>query len=174
MLLRICWLPDLVADQQQPQPVVAQHLQGRSRHVGLGVARPCHAELAELASDRLGARTVVGEGVVVEEELLHLRKPALREPNFLDDMADAAHPVAVPADGLRPQAEGAFRPAAAPGVERDVGVLQITDEVILDPEVPPVHLGDEGQLVHVLEDRPVGIVDDDAVGVAEAQTVDRG
>src|SRR5207247_7977489 len=113
-----------------------------------------------------------GEGVVVEEKLLHLRKPALREPNFLDDMTDAAHPVAVPADRLRPQAKGTFRPAAAPGIERYIRVPQIADEVILDPEVPPVQLVDEGQLVHVLEDRTVGIVDDDTVGVAEALTVD--
>jgi hypothetical protein len=53
------------------------------------------------------------------------------------------------------------------------GCFQITDEVILDPEVPPVHLGDEGQPVHVLEDRPVGVVHDDTVGVTEAQTIDR-
>ena len=63
-----------VADQQQPQAVVAQHFERRARHVGLGVARPGDAELAQLAGDRLGARPVVGEGVVVEEELLDLRK----------------------------------------------------------------------------------------------------
>ena len=63
-----------VADQQQPQAVVAHDLERLARHIGLGVARPGDAELAELARDRLGARAVVGEGVVVEEELLHLRK----------------------------------------------------------------------------------------------------
>ena len=173
MLLRICWLPRLVADQQQPQAVVAQHFERRARHVGLGVARPGDAELAELAGDRLGARAVVGEGVVVEEELLDLREPALGETDLLDHVADAAHPVAMPADGLRPQAEGAFRAAAAPGVERHVGVLQIADEIVLDPQIALVDLGDEGQLVHVLEDRAIGVVDDAAAGAAIAQTVDR-
>ena len=68
----------LVADQQQPQPVVLQHLQRLARHVGLGVAGPGDAQLAEFPRDRLGARQVVGEGVVVEEEFLHLREHRLR------------------------------------------------------------------------------------------------
>ena len=63
-----------VPDKQQPQPVVLQHLQRLARHVGLGVARPRHAQLAQLPRDRLGARQVVGERVVVEEELSHLRE----------------------------------------------------------------------------------------------------
>ena len=123
----------LVADQQQAQAVVAHDLQRLARHVGLGVARPGDAELAELARDRLGARQVVGEGVVVEEEFLHLRERLLA-PSAISsiDVADAARAVAVAADRLRPQAEGAARFAAAAGVERDVGVLQIADEVVLD------------------------------------------
>ena len=69
-------------------------------------------------------------------------------------MLDAAHPVPMATDRLRPQAEGAARLAAAAGVERDVRVLQIADEIILDPEVALIDLGDEGQLVHVLQHRP--------------------
>jgi hypothetical protein len=45
----------LVADEEQAQAVIPQHLQGLARHVGLGVARPSDAELAELARDGLGA-----------------------------------------------------------------------------------------------------------------------
>ena len=71
---------------------------------------------------RLDARQVVGQRVVVEEELLHLRERLPGPLQLVDDVADAAHAVAVTADGLRPQAEGAARFAAAPGVERDVGV----------------------------------------------------
>ena len=52
--------------------------------------------------------------------------------DLLDHMADAAGAVAMAADRLRPQAEGAARFAAAAGVERDVGMLQIADEVVLD------------------------------------------
>ena len=106
-----------VADEQQPQAVVPQHLQRLARHIGLGVAGPGDAELAELAGDRLGARQIVGEGVVVEEELLHLREGLLRPGDLLDHMADAAGAVAMAADGLRPEAEGAARFAAAAGVD---------------------------------------------------------
>src|SRR4051794_13317535 len=102
----------LIADEQQPQSIVAQYLQCRARHIGLGVAGPSHAELAELAGDRLGARPVVGKGVVVEKELLHLGETALREADFVDDVSDAAYSIAMTADGLRPKAKGAFRPAA--------------------------------------------------------------
>ncbi|HZC16903.1 MAG TPA: NAD-dependent epimerase/dehydratase family protein, partial [Caulobacteraceae bacterium] len=48
----------LIADEQQPEPVVAQHLERVPRHIGLGVARPGDAELAEPAGDGLGARQV--------------------------------------------------------------------------------------------------------------------
>ena len=135
----------LIADQQQPQPVVLQHLQRLARHVRLGVARPRHAHLAEFAGDRLGARQVVGEGVVVEEELLHLREHLLRLADFLGDMPRRAHPVAMAADRLRPQAERAVRFAAAAGVERHVRVHQVADEVVLDPQVALVDLGHERQ-----------------------------
>src|SRR6516164_6041940 len=88
-------------------------------------------------------------------------------------MSNAAYPVAVPADGLRPQAKGAFRAAAAPGVERQIGVLQIADKIVLDPQVALVDLTDEGQLVHVFEDCTIAIVGYSAAAVAPAQPVDR-
>ncbi len=161
----------LVADEQQPQSVVAQYLQRRARHIGLGVARPGHAELAELAGDRLGARPVIGKRVVVEEELLHLREIALCEADFVDDMTYAAYPVAVAANGLRPETKGTFRPAAAARIQRDVGVLQIADEVVFNPQIALVDFGDEGQLIHLFQDRPIAVVGYDAVRAAKAQTV---
>jgi hypothetical protein len=96
------------------------------------------------------------------------------QANLLDHMLDAADPVAMPADGLRPQAEGAFRAAAAPGIQRQIRVLQIADEIILDLEIALVDLGHEGQPVHVLQHRPRRIMDDDAVLVAIAEPVDIG
>ena len=163
----------LIADQQQPQPVVLQHLQRLARHVRLGVARPRHAQLAQLARDRLRARQVVGEGVVVEEEFPHLREIAPRQRDLLRHMARRAHPVAMPAHRLRPQAERAARLAAAPGVERHVRMQQIADEVVLDAQVALVDLGDERQRVHVLEDRAVLVVHDPARTVAIRDAVDR-
>ena len=53
-------------------------------------------------------------------------------------------------------------------------MLQIADEVILDPQVALVDLGDEGQLVHVLEHRALPVVHDRAVGAAIAEPVDVG
>jgi hypothetical protein len=115
----------LIADQQKPEAVITKHLERGARHIGLGVAGPGDAELAELARDRLGARQVVGERVVVEEELLDLRKRLFRPLHFLDDMADGTGAVPMPADRLRPKAEGAARFAAPPGVKRHVGVLEV-------------------------------------------------
>ena len=115
-------------------------------------------ELAQFLRDRLGARQVVGEGVVVEEEFPHLREIALRQRDLLGDVPRRAHAVAMSADGLRPQAEGAARFAAAAGVQRHVGVQQVADEVVLDPQVALVDLGHERQLVHVLQDRAVLVV----------------
>src|SRR5262249_60034674 len=100
---------------------------------------------------RLEGGGVVGERVVVEEEFLDVREGGARPGQLLDHMPDAAYAVAVPADGLRPQAEGATRFAAAAGVERDVGMLQVAAEVVLDDEVALVDRRDERQLIHVLE-----------------------
>src|SRR5581483_7337903 len=140
-----------VADQQQPQAIVAHDFQCVARNVGLGVAGPDHSELAELARDRFGPRTVVREGVVIEEKFLHLRKSLLGPAHFLDHVADAARPVAMTADRLRPQTEGAARFTAAPGIERDVRMLQITDKIILDGEIALVNRRYERQFVHVLQ-----------------------
>ena len=89
-------------------------------------------------------------------------------------MADAAHAVGVAADGLRPQAEGAARFAAAAGVERDVRVQQITAEIILDGEIALVDRGDERQFIHVVQDRPLLVVDDAARSIAVGQPLDAG
>ena len=90
-----------VADQQQPQPVVPQHLQRLARHIRLGVARPGDAQLAQLLRDRLGARQIVGEGVVVEEELPHLREIRLAPAGSPRPRAPAS---ARGSDGRRPSA----------------------------------------------------------------------
>ena len=75
------------------------------------------------------------------------------------------------ADRLGPEAEGTARFAAAPRVERHVGVLEIADEIVLDLEVALVDLADERQLVHVLQHRTLRIVDDHALGVPVAHAV---
>ena len=126
--------------------------------------------LAELPGDVFGSRRVVGEGVVVEEELLDLREGGLGPADFLDHVADAAGSVAVAAHGLRPEAEGAARFAAPPGIEGQIGVLEIADEVVFDLEVALVDGRDERQKIHVFEHGPLGVADDDAGLVAPSQT----
>ena len=161
-----------VADEEQAQAVLLEYLQGLTRHVRLGVARPGHAELAELAGDFLRARQVVREGIVVEEELLGLRELLQAVLDLLDHVRDRAGAVGVPAHRLRPEAEGAARLAATARIERDVGVLEVPDEVLLHLEVALVHARDEGELVHVRHDLAIHIVDHDAVGVPVGQALD--
>ena len=106
-----------VSHQQESQPVVAHDLQGLSGDVGFGIAGPGDPELSEFARDGFGARPIIGKRVVVEEEFPHLRKRLSRPANFLNDIGDAAGPVAMAADGLRPKAKRAPRLAPAAGVE---------------------------------------------------------
>ncbi len=83
----------------------------------------------------LDARQVVSQRVVVEEEFLDLRKRLFGPFHFRNDILDRTHTVFVSAHRLRPQAERAARLAAAAGVERNIGVLQIAAVIILDGEV---------------------------------------
>ncbi len=163
-----------VADQQQAQAVVLHDLQGLVGHVGLGVAAPGHAELAHAARDRFDARQVgsVGEGVVVEHDLLHFGHVLLDPLHFGEDVLGRAHPVAMAADGLRPQAERALRAAAAARVEAHIGMLQVADEVVLDLQIALVDGRHERQLVHVLDHRARQVVHDAAVGVAIGEALD--
>src|ERR1700674_5275035 len=69
-------------------------------------------------------------------------------------------------DCLRPKAEGAARFAAAARIEGDVRVLEVAAEIVLDDKVAFVHWGYEWKCVHVLEDRAIGIVDNDAILIA--------
>src|SRR4029450_2915298 len=56
--------------------------------------------------------------------------------------------------------------------ERNVGMQQIADEIILDDEIALVHRRDERQLVHVLQHRAVLVVYDGAVAVAPGEPGD--
>jgi hypothetical protein len=79
-------------------------------------------------------------------------------------MADTADAIAVAADGLRPQTERAARFASAPRVERQIRVIEVADEIVLDDEVALVNRRDERKLVHVEEDGAIRVVRDAAVG----------
>jgi hypothetical protein len=53
------------------------------------------------------------------------------------------------------------------------GCQQVPDVVVLGPQMPLVHRGDERQLVHVRQDRPVLVMGHLAVPAPVAQPVDR-
>ena len=89
-------------------------------------------------------------------------------------MLNTAHPVIMPADGLRPQAESAMALAAAPGIERQIRVLEIADEVIFDLEVALIDIGYKRQVVHIGKDLAFLVVDDHAILVAVGNAVDGG
>ena len=69
--------------------------------------------------------------------------------------------------GLRPQAEGAQRRAAARGVEGDERVQQERNVVARDVQIALVDLGHPGQRVQIFDGRPFRVVDHAAV-LAEA------
>src|SRR5205814_8359163 len=118
---------------------------GRARDWRRGAGRRA-AAWCELAR----AWRVGGEGVIGEEELLHLGEAALQLRDFVQHVAHAAHPVGVAGGHLRPEAEGAARRTAAPRVERHVGVLAVGAVVLEVVEVALVYLGDEGERVELL------------------------
>ena len=76
------------------------------------------------------------------------------------------------ADGLGPEAEGALRRAAAPGVETQVRVQQIADEILLNLQIPLVRIDHPRQNVHVGDHFALAVVDDLPVGTAIRKAVD--
>ena len=161
-----------VTDQQQTQAVGFQHFERFARHVRLGVAGPGDAELAEFLRQSLDARQIVGQRVVVEEDLLDRRKGLARVFDLGDHMFDRAHAIIVAADRLRPKAERAARFAAAPRVKREVGVLEIAAEIAVDVEVALVDRRHERQEVHIGQDLAILVVNDRAFGVAVGNALD--
>ncbi len=141
-------------------------------HVGLGIAGPGDAQLPHAACDLLHARTEVGEGIVVEEDFLDLRQVVADPLNLVEHVLHAAHAVAMPADGLGPQAEGALGAATPAGVQRHVRMFEVADEVVLDLQVALVHRRHPRQLIHVGQQRPRGVVLDAPFAVLKAQAGD--
>ena len=94
-----------VAYRKQAESVVLHDLERFVGYVGLGVARPGHAQLAELFRQCLDLRDVVGQRVVVEEEFLDLGEVVARPSDLGGDVFHRSNPVIVAADRLRPQAK---------------------------------------------------------------------
>ena len=103
----------LVADDQQAAAGLLHRLQRLvvGRHArGAG---PGEAQRLQLLAQLDGARLLDVEGVVVEEELLDMREELLGVGHLGRHIVGRPLAPCVPAERLRPQAEGALRRAAA-------------------------------------------------------------
>src|SRR5262245_1811161 len=112
-----------VADQEQPESAIFQELDSVRFKICAAVTAPGQTKWSELCSDFARARQVCREGVIVAEEVLHLREEAREVSHLVRDILSRANTVLVSADCLRPQTERALRRATAAGVKTDVRML---------------------------------------------------
>jgi hypothetical protein len=173
--LRICGSPDSKPTMSRRQP---DSLHGLQRVVIGGDARgaaPGEVQGLELLAQLDRANLLDVERVVVEEEFLDLGEVLLGPLQLGGNIVCRPLAPGVPAQGLRPQAEGALRGAAAGGVERDVGMQQEGDVVLGHVHVALVDFGGPGHGVQVFCLRAVGVVDHFSVElVADAEDLAEG
>ena len=167
-------MPDFEADEKQAQAVVAQLLERVVIHMGAGVAAPRHVEPLHVLADLDGAGLVDGERVVVEHILAHFVAPdGFRLVQFPPHAFRAFGAVLMAADGLRPQAEGAFGRAAAPRVPRHIGMQQIPDEILGDVQMLGIRGQHGGHQIPIRNQLAVFGALNDPVVVAIRQARDR-
>src|SRR6202789_539038 len=137
-------------------------------------AGPGEAEGLQLFAELDGAGLLDIEGVIVEEELLDVRKELFGLLHFGSYVISRALAPCMAAEGLGPKAEGALGWAAAGGIKRDVGVQKERHAVFGDVEIAVVDLGGPGHLVKLLggDLRTVGVVLDDTACVLIADAED--
>ena len=175
MRFRIGLIAGFETDEEQAQAVIAQLFQRFVIEMGAGVAGPGELQLLHALGDFDGARTIDSEGVVIEHPFAHfVAEELLAQLHFANHRGGRLGAVGMTADGLRPEAEGAFRRAAAAGVEGHVRVLQVADEIFFDIEIAMVDGEDAGHGIPVVDQFALGIVVDLAVGVAPAEACDIG
>ncbi len=112
------------------------------------------------------------EGVVVEEDFLHLRKVFESLCDFALDIGGGTRAPRVAGNGLRPHAEGAERRAAARRIERDERMKQERDVVIFDFQIALVDVSRERERIEFfgVKLRALDVVDDFAVfAIADAE-----
>ena len=162
-----------VTDEEQAQAGILERLDRVVIEIGAAVAAPGQAERCQLFRDFAGARQVRGEGVVIEEKFLHLRKELLHVGHFVGDILRRTHAIFVSADGLRPEAEGALRRATAAGVKAHVRMQQVTDEIFFDLQIALVDVRHPGSASMFVDHLAFGIVLDLAFLVPVGKPGDR-
>ena len=156
-----------VADDQQPAAGLLHRLQGVVIGGDARGAGPGEVQRLQLGAKLDGARFLVVERVVVEEDFLDLRERFERVAHLIRHVVGRTQPPAMAGVRLRPQAESAHRRAAARGVERNERIQQERDVVAGDVQIALVDLRHPGQLVQIFDHAAFRIVDDAAV-LAEA------
>ena len=153
----------LEADDEQAAAGFLHRLQRVAVGGDARSAAPRQVQRLQLFAELDRAHLLDVEGVVVEEELLDLGEVLLGPLELRRNVIRRPLAPRVTAEGLRPQAEGALRRAAARGVKRDVRVQQEGHVVARHVHVALVDLGGPRHRVQVFDLRTVGIVDDLAV-----------
>ena len=153
----------LEAHDQQPAAGFAHGLQRLIICGHAGGATPGQSQRLELFAQLDSADFLNVKGVIVEEELLDIGEVLLRPGQFRGNVVRGPLAPGVPAQRLRPQAEGALCGAAARGVESDKRMQQEGNAIAGNVHIPLVDFGGPGHGVQVFHLRPVGIMDDVAV-----------
>ena len=112
-------------------------------------AGPLEFQRLEFLAQIDGAILADVEGIVVEENFLHLREIFESLLDFPHDVVDRTRAPGMAGNGLRPHTEGAHRRAAARGVEGNERVQQKRHVVVFDLQVALVDVGGEGQRVEL-------------------------
>ncbi len=103
---------------------------------------------------------VGGKCVVVKRELAHFGDIIDNPLDLFIDILWTAGTHFPPGECLGPEAVDAAGRAATTGVDRDIGVFEVGNHILLDRQVTPVHRRHEGQGIQVFDRRPVGRVHD--------------
>src|SRR5208337_3641947 len=123
------------ADHQDPKAVGSEVFEGLVVDICASIARPGEFEPGESLADFDSPSLIDSEGIVIKKPFTGLRKELHALLQFSNDCGRALGAIFVSPDGLRPKAKGTFGGAAAPGVERHIGMKQIADEVIVDVQI---------------------------------------
>ncbi len=161
------------ADDKETRTAVRHGLQFFILAVAARGAGPLEFQGLEFLAQFDGAILADVEGVVVEENLFHLREVAEGLFDFLHDVVHRTRAPGMSGNRLRPHAEGTEGRTAAGSVEGNERVQEKRDIVAFDLQIAVVNVRGEGQRVEFLrvELRTRSIVDDFAI-LAEAGAKD--
>src|ERR1700676_442552 len=149
------------AHDEQAGSAVGHSLQLFVLAVAAGGAGPLKFQRLEFLAQFNGTILTDVEGIVIEENFLHLREVTDGVFNFLDNVVDGTYAPGVAGDGLRPHTESAKGRATARSVEGDERIQEKRNIVIFDLQIALVDVCSERERVELgsLQVRALRIVD---------------